>query len=86
MRRKHSQINCDNSEGLFFYQFILSHNIEDCMSKSQKKENAPLKFDTSSANIGCFIRGKSKSKADCERGGSNLKSKKRAKHEREKQL
>lgn len=50
------------------------------MSKSQKKENAPLKFDTSSANIGCFIRGKSKSKADCERGSSNLKSKKRAKH------
>ncbi len=56
------------------------------MSKSQKKENAPLKFDTSSANIGCFIRGKSKNKADCERGSSSLKSKKRVKHEREKQL
>jgi hypothetical protein len=56
------------------------------MSKSQKKENAPLKFDTSSANIGCFIRGKSKPKPEHERGGSSFKSKKRAKHEREKQL
>jgi hypothetical protein len=73
-------------EGLTFYQFILSHNIEGRMSKTQKKENAPLKFDTSSANIGCFIRGKSKNKGEHDRGGSSFKSKKRAKHEREKQL
>lgn len=32
------------------------------MNKLLKKENSPLKFDTSSANINCFIRGKSKQK------------------------
>ena len=32
------------------------------MSKLLKKDHSPLKFDTSSANINCFIRAKSKSK------------------------
>ncbi len=32
------------------------------MNKMGKKDKTALKFDTSSANIGCFIRGKSKQK------------------------
>lgn len=57
------------------------------MSKAPKKETPPLKFDTSSANIGCFIRGKSKPKPhDHERPPTSLRAKKRARHEREKQL
>jgi hypothetical protein len=72
----------DCSISFTIYQFILSHNIEENrMSKNLKKENPPLKFDTSSANIGCFIRNKSKPKpAEHERTGSSFKSKKRAKH------
>ena len=32
------------------------------MSKLLKKDHSPLKFDTSSANLNCFIRPKSKQK------------------------
>lgn len=32
------------------------------MSKLLKKDHSPLKFDTSSANINCFIRPQSKQK------------------------
>ena len=34
------------------------------MSKLLKKDHSPLKFDTSSANINCFIRPPSKQKQD----------------------
>ena len=33
------------------------------MSKLIKKDHSPLKFDTSQANINCFIRTKSKQKS-----------------------
>ena len=57
------------------------------MSKVLKKEVSPLKFDTSSANIGCFIRAKSKQKpSDHDRCSSGCKPKRRNKNERSKQL
>lgn len=54
------------------------------MSK-HKKDNTPLKFDTSSANIGCFIRPKSKSKNEHDRF-SPYPARRKHRHDREKQL
>ena len=54
------------------------------MSK-HKKDKTPLKFDTSLANIGCFIRGKSKSKP-ADRYSTAYPSKRKSRHDREKQM
>jgi hypothetical protein len=52
------------------------------MSKLLKKEHSPLKFDTSFANIHCFIRTKSKQKhADSEHPARAHRNKKKNKNE-----
>ena len=56
------------------------------MSKVLKKESSPLKFDTSSANIGCFIRGNSKQKGEHERCTNSFRGRRRAKNDREKKM
>ncbi len=53
------------------------------MNKLVKKDKIALKFDTSSANIGCFIRGKSKQKAgEHDRYGSGYKNKRKSRYSR----
>ena len=55
------------------------------MSKLLKKDHSPLKFDTSFANLNCFIRAKSKQKhGDHEHHPRNLKTKKRLRSEHQK--
>ena len=51
------------------------------MSKLLKKDHSPLKFDTSFANINCFIRTKSKQKQqELDNHPRNLKNKKKSKN------
>jgi len=51
------------------------------MSKLLKKDHSPLKFDTSSANLNCFIRPKSKQKhPDQDHHTKNYKNKKRGRN------
>jgi hypothetical protein len=53
------------------------------MSKVLIKESPPLKFDTSSANIRCFIRGKSDPQiAEVDLSSSAMKAKKRSRADR----
>ncbi len=70
---------------LFFYHLLLTI-IREHMSKVLKKESSPLKFDTSSANIGCFIRGNSKQKGEHERCTNSYRGRRRAKNDREKKM
>lgn len=57
------------------------------MSKLLKKDHSPLKFDTSSTNLKCFIRPKSKSKpTDADHLPRNHKLKKRGRNEYQKQM
>lgn len=56
------------------------------MSKLLKKDHSPLKFDTSSANLNCFIRTPSISrKNDSENHSKNYKHKRRVRDEFQKQ-
>jgi hypothetical protein len=56
------------------------------MNKLLKKDHSPLKFDTSQANLNCFIRTKSKQKhPDNESLSKHIKSKKKSKVEQQKQ-
>ena len=49
------------------------------MSKLLKKDHSPLKFDTSSANLNCFIQPKSKqNQPDQDSQPRNYKNKKKA--------
>lgn len=51
------------------------------MSKLLKKDHSPLKFDTSQANLHCFIRPKSKQKnTEHEHHHRNPKGKKKSKN------
>lgn len=57
------------------------------MSKLLRKDHSPLKFDTSFANIHCFIQGKSKQKhPEHELLTRSLRNKKKGKNEHHKQV
>ena len=56
------------------------------MNKLLKKDHSPLKFDTSQANLNCFIKTQSKQKhSDHDSLSKHHKGKKRNKNEQQKQ-
>lgn len=57
------------------------------MSKLLKKDHSPLKFDTSSANLNCFIQPKSKQKhPEPDLHPRNYKNKKKIRNEHQKNI
>ncbi len=56
------------------------------MSKLIKSDHSPLKFDTSQANINCFIRPKSKQKWQEDYRPCSHRHKRRGHHDRDKHL